>query len=251
MDSTLIEIIKDRLWRIIHHLEDQTYQSVDDIKHETECLASAISHLTWTENYQSLDNCLHFIRDAINRMDTIAATRGISANSCQPTTESGKVGRPAFIIPVEHIEFLISCGFKLQQMADLFGVSKRTMSRRLSESGLSLANKFSTVDDNDLDKKVEEILHNFPNIGYRSIRGHLQSEGFCIQEDRVRESMRRVDLEGVIYRRMTLHPVHRRKYSVPAPNSLWHIDGYHKLIRYQTAALFIKACMVRFKFTSI
>ena len=57
--------------------------------------------------------------------------------------------------------------------------------------------------------------------------------------------MRRVDLEGVVYRRMTLHPVHRRKYSVPAPNSLWHIDGYHKLIRYQTVALLIKACMVR------
>ena len=27
--------------------------------------------------------------------------------------------------------------------------------------------------------------------------------------------------------------LHRRQYSVASPNSLWHIDGYHKLIRWR------------------
>ena len=27
--------------------------------------------------------------------------------------------------------------------------------------------------------------------------------------------------------------LHRRKYSVPSPNALWHIDGNHKLIRWR------------------
>ena len=27
--------------------------------------------------------------------------------------------------------------------------------------------------------------------------------------------------------------LHRRTYNVPGPNSLWHIDGYHKLIRWR------------------
>ena len=35
-------------------------------------------------------------------------------------------------------------------------------------------------------------------------------------------------------------PVYRRKYSVPTPNSLWHIDGNHKLIRYR----FVVHCCV-------
>lgn len=37
---------------------------------------------------------------------------------------------------------------------------------------------------------------------------------------------------GVLMRTLQLNPRRRRKYSVRAPNSLWHIDGKHKLIRY-------------------
>lgn len=42
--------------------------------------------------------------------------------------------------------------------------------------------------------------------------------------------MRRVDPEGTIARRLST--INRRVYSVPAPLSLWHIDGNHKLIRF-------------------
>nr|XP_029132269.1 uncharacterized protein LOC114919795 [Labrus bergylta]XP_029132270.1 uncharacterized protein LOC114919795 [Labrus bergylta]XP_029132271.1 uncharacterized protein LOC114919795 [Labrus bergylta] len=34
-------------------------------------------------------------------------------------------------------------------------------------------------------------------------------------------------------RRLWLHVTRRRQYSVPGPNSLWHIDGHHKLIRWR------------------
>ena len=43
--------------------------------------------------------------------------------------------------------------------------------------------------------------------------------------------MRRNDPVGVVLRwRMTIF---RRKYYVPTPNSLWHIDSGHKLVRYK------------------
>ncbi|XP_036417029.1 uncharacterized protein LOC118800955 [Colossoma macropomum] len=45
--------------------------------------------------------------------------------------------------------------------------------------------------------------------------------------------MRREDPEGSEMRALQLHTVRRRRYSVPAPNSLWHIDGNHKLIRWR------------------
>lgn len=32
-------------------------------------------------------------------------------------------------------------------------------------------------------------------------------------------------------RRLRLRVLRRRQYFVPGPNSLWHIDGHHKLIR--------------------
>lgn len=48
---------------------------------------------------------------------------------------------------------------------------------------------------------------------------------------RLRASMRRLDPEAILMRRFSMQTARRRQYSVPAPNSLWHIDGNHKLIR--------------------
>lgn len=48
---------------------------------------------------------------------------------------------------------------------------------------------------------------------------------------RVQNSLRRVDPEGSLARQLSMHVLRRRAYRVPAPNSLWHIDGNHKLIR--------------------
>jgi len=41
--------------------------------------------------------------------------------------------------------------------------------------------------------------------------------------------MLRVNAVGVALR--TVHRMRRRSYRVAGPNSLWHIDGNHKLIR--------------------
>ena len=43
-----------------------------------------------------------------------------------------------------------------------------------------------------------------------------------IQEWRVRESLRRVDIEGVLMRYLELEIIHRRRYSMYGPNPLWH-----------------------------
>ena len=69
-----------------------------------------------------------------------------------------------------------------------------------------------------------------PNIGRRRFIGALRSRGLNVQRWRVTECLRRVDPVGTALRwRMTIH---RRKY-VPTPNSLWHIDTGHKVIRYK------------------
>lgn len=47
----------------------------------------------------------------------------------------------------------------------------------------------------------------------------------------MRESIYRVDPNGV--QMQCRRVLHRRKYAVSYPNALWHIDGYHKLIRWR------------------
>ena len=63
--------------------------------------------------------------------------------------------------------------------------------------------------------------------------GYLRCQGVRIKQGRVRESVRRVDLLGALMRGLEMNVVHRRVYSVPSPLALWHIDGNHKLIRYE------------------
>lgn len=55
-----------------------------------------------------------------------------------------------------------------------------------------------------------------------------------LQRCRIRQSIRRVDHEGLNDRRSLLNRrVQRRVYSSPFPHFLWHIDGNHKLIRWK------------------
>ena len=63
------------------------------------------------------------------------------------------------------------------------------------------------------------------------MEGHLTSQGYRIQRRRIRESLHRVDPWGIDQRCRRV--LHRRKYKVAGPNSLWHIDGMHKLIRWR------------------
>ena len=64
----------------------------------------------------------------------------------------------------------------------------------------------------------------------QSISDHIKISIFPKRE-RVRRSMQRVDRGGAAHRAMNSHRLQRRIYSVPGPNALWHLDGYHKLIR--------------------
>lgn len=78
---------------------------------------------------------------------------------------------------------------------------------------------------------VGEIVATRSRCGIRSTQSMLRAVGVYVQRERVRTSLHRVDPTGVELR-LKRH-LHRRTYSVPCPNYLWHIDGYHKLIRWR------------------
>ena len=86
---------------------------------------------------------------------------------------------------------------------------------------ISISCRYSLINDEEINKHVKKNFHDFPNIGYRSVKGHLANIGHIIQQNRIKESMRRVDFEGVLFRRFLLTPVQRRSvYNVRAPLSL-------------------------------
>lgn len=92
-------------------------------------------------------------------------------------------------------------------------------------------NDRSAISPHDLDTLLVKIKSSHPHLGEVMVRGHLQSLGLRVPRSQVRESIHRVDPEGVELRKSRV--VKRRQYFVESPNSVWHVDGHHKLIKWR------------------
>lgn len=139
--------------------------------------------------------------------------------------------RPSIDISESQLELLLSFHFTCSDIAHMLKVSKSTVQRRVAQFGLEGMTQYSSLSDSELDVRTTQYVQEFPNGGQKSYEGYLRGFGIKIQRCRIRESLSRVDPMGVLRRFRRI--LHRRQYSVAMPNSLWHIDGHHKLIRWR------------------
>lgn len=154
-----------------------------------------------------------------------------------PVHLSGRPGRPKFEINREQLEYFLFYDLGVQDIADALSVSKSTVQRRFREYGISSSSAMSQQTDDQLDDLVRQIKNAFPNAGYPRVDSQLRYQGIKVPQSRVREAMQRVDPEGVAQRWLALTP--RCTYNVPGPLCLWHIDGNHKLIRFDISSIII------------
>ena len=97
-------------------------------------------------------------------------------------------------------------------MGEMIGVSSKTISRRLKKLGLSIRANSTVIEDGHLDSLIVGILTEFPNCGYKRMTGFLRARGLHLRQSRIRDAMRRTDLEGVLVRSLQLTTVARRSY---------------------------------------
>lgn len=147
----------------------------------------------------------------------------------------GPYGRFRLQVTENHLQSLLQLGLPATCVADLLGVSRCTMYRRMQEYNMSVRSLYSTTSDDALDAKVRDIKTGLPHAGYQVVKGCLQVAGHRVQWNRLKASMHRVDTEGILTRMSTLGCVVRQKYSVQGPHFLQHIDTNHKLIRFVLA----------------
>ena len=140
-------------------------------------------------------------------------------------------GRPQIEISEHQLEALLSFHFSSATIAGMLQVSVSTVRRRILQYGLEQMTEYTDLTDNELDEITAEFVHNSPNGGQKSYEGYLRGMGIHVRRSCIRSTLLRVDPAGV--RRRFRQVLHRREYSVPMPNSLWHIDGHHKLIRWR------------------
>ena len=111
--------------------------------------------------------------------------------------------------------------------------------RRVQSYGLQGLSRFSSITDEQIDGIIHAYISNHGNTtGEPYMRGHFRALGYYVPRRRVRAGINRVDPRNTALRWGAL--VSRRVYSVPWPNSLWHLDGHHSLIRW---GLVIHGCI--------
>ncbi|XP_068692640.1 uncharacterized protein [Montipora foliosa] len=183
---------------------------------------------TWSSLASAFYDVFQCLREKnldLNNRPTAVAQVSI-ASKC-----TGRAGRPSFQIPQEMLEDLKGFGFSWQTIADILGVSRWTIYRRVQEYGLKSMTDFSLMSDGELDNIISEYMNQHgKTTGQSYITGYLRSKGLRVQRSRVRQSMARVDPENAALRWGAV--VTRRTYLVPWPNSLWHLDGHHSLVRW-------------------
>lgn len=180
-----------------------------------------------------LDLLLNRTREYLHRFQAYSnvSTQPVEGISAPSASRQGNLrGRPFLHVNIDMVELLRGVGYTWQEVANAIGVSRTTLWRRLVEENVTLS-PYADISDHDLDEIIVRIHRSFPNSGLVMIQGHLLSEGVHVQRQRVREAVARCD---PIRRKVRWHQVlSRRTYFVPRPNSLWHIDGHHSLIRWR------------------
>ncbi|KAK7462205.1 hypothetical protein VKT23_007810 [Stygiomarasmius scandens] len=89
----------------------------------------------------------------------------------------------------------------------------------------------STISNDQLDELVLQLRReSFRRAGITTMDGLLRSLGHRLPRKRIQECLRRID---PVHHGFDRIHIRRRGYSVPGPNSLWHHDGQHGLIRYK------------------
>lgn len=205
-------------------------------------LRDSLSNIN-ADDKQTLDNLSSAFSDVLSALQQCLATASLSpttvAKNVCPRLKSVEPGKPAFDISAELLEDLLGLGFTHTKIAEMLGVSRWTISRRIKDYGLEDFRSFSKLTDDELDEIIRDYIREHgTTTGQVYIAGYVRSLGLRVQRRRVRKCLARLDPQNTALRWGIV--VSRRVYQVPWPNSLWHLDGHHSLIRWK---LVIHGCI--------
>jgi len=149
---------------------------------------------------------------------------------------NGKPGNNCYDIDKDYLEHLLSIGCHVTSIArdGMLGskLHPNTIYKFMKRNGIkSVRDRFTTLSDEELTLLVKDINSKFPNSGIREVKAILKNltPPVIVQRDRVGKILSTVDPHGAARRWAQVIP--RRVYRVATPNSLWHIDTHHSLIR--------------------
>ena len=111
-------------------------------------------------------------------------------------TYTGMKGQHKFDMANGHFKFLRDMHFSWEKIAELLGISTKTLSRRRKEFQINDEESFLSLTDEELVTIMQEIMNVTPGIGQIRMLGALKSRGIRVQRWRVRFFMHQLDPTG-------------------------------------------------------
>lgn len=234
MSSEFIVEVMDEIERGVMWVRRQIVmaQEQDPGTEDLDCVIGATDNmlqccLILEAEIQSFESIRRVLTDIREYFLNLQESRSVQ----QISTRYTRRGRPCVSVSVDQILFYIEHGFTIADIAKVFHCSRRTIERRMSDAGLTMRNTYSNISDEQLVEITRQILSMNPRIGAKVLDGMLRSRDIKVQRHRVRDCLLVADPSS--HRIRLMKALHRRKYSVRGSNALWHVDGYHKLIRWR------------------
>ncbi|KAE8219504.1 hypothetical protein CF326_g8944 [Tilletia indica] len=189
-----------------------------------DALASFASALPASQ-YDPIMRRLIHIREQLDHLErTMPETRP------EPRWQRSPRGQLKINIDSDVLCELVELEFTDNVISTILGTSISTIERRRRELGLRKRGG-PTVSDEELHAAIKSTYALGFEAGERGMRGALRTVGVQVSRERLRQALQSVDPHRLQAR--WAKTIRRRDYYVPFVNSLWHIDGHHKLIRYK------------------
>ena len=181
----------------------------------------------YKEKFRKLGSLLGSLRVEWNEFQALIERRSPSNVSYRAQVQHNEHhrGRPRFVISAEQLEYLRSHTFTWGEIANLLGVSRMTIYRRRVEYDM-VEDPRHIPTDSELEHLVVQTRMQLPYLGEVMVLGRLRAMGYHVTRWRVRQVIQDTDpINRALRWGSNLHV--RRPYSVPGPNSLWHIGMQH------------------------
>ncbi|KAE8246918.1 hypothetical protein A4X06_0g4822 [Tilletia controversa] len=178
-----------------------------------------------SREFNSMMRQMLFIREQLDYFE-----RTMPQTSVQATLERTARGQLKISIDSNTLCELVEKEFSDSTIAIMLGTSLRTVERRRAELGLRKRGG-PAISDEELHAAIRSTYTQGFSAGERGMRGALRCVGVRVSRERMRLAMQEVDPQQLQAR--WAKTIRRRDYYVPFVNSLWHVDGHHKLIRYK------------------
>jgi hypothetical protein len=114
-------------------------------------------------------------------------------------------------------------------------ITVRSLKYKMSQCGISVRSRYSLISIEDLESIVRQICTENEQLGEVSVKSRLVYYGLKVQRSRVRAAIAATIGQIIQPRR-----IRRRVYYVRAPLPVIHLDGNHKLVRYEISIAYLK-----------